>query len=320
VVPLVAGWPLLGWRALHHDSPGVVDLAVHPALWVVAVVSAALVLWAALAMLLDPPRSFDLTGQGWEIPWQVLAVVVAGVLIAVMLVGFAPDLQAVWLRPIVLVVSAAGVIGLALTTLLVPLLSARVGYVAILVVSVCAPTCVYLLLTTADVAGGEVSAPVVLVLTAAALAGSGVGWRRPMVSVELGLLVLAASAAGGWVMPSHGWWMAAAVAPFMLGSGACLVGGVRLSLTSPMTLRFAAAALVGAVLLGLLGAAPVSWALAGDAPVGAGGARAGGRAILGLTFAASVLGAAYVSVLASRLRSRSTPSGQKALEPSEQVG
>ena len=111
---------------------------------------------------------------------------------------------------------------------------------------------------------------------------------------------MAGSAAGGWVLPANQWVMLAAAAPMCLGIAATTSAGLALALVDRLALRYLGVAGLAALLLGLLGAVPLAWALGvGFSHVEA-DARAGGRLLLGLTFALAVLAAAGCAVLLDR--------------------
>lgn len=296
-VPFVAGPPVINWLALHVSAGEHVRLTLHPPVWLLAVVSVLIVSWSALTLLLEPVRDRPAPGSRWNDAWTSLVVVAGLCVVAVMLLGFDPEIRLFWLRPFIVVGSGLAVVGLALTGLAVPTPSSRVGYVAAVVVALCWPPCVALLLVTADAGITRVPALAVAAIAVAAVVGGMVGWWRPRASVVAGLLVVAGAAAGAWVLPGRPWLMVAAAAPMAAGAGASLLGGLRWASREPAGLRLVAAATVAALVVGSLVAVPLSWALAGSVPDLETEARAAGRVFLGLTFALAVLAAAYSSTL-----------------------
>ena len=118
----------------------------------------------------------------------------------------------------------------------------------------------------------------------------------------MGLLVVAAAAAGGWAAPRDPWLMLAIGGPMAVGAGAALLGGLRCAAAELTGARFIGVALVGTTVVGSLLAVPLTWALAGNVPDSTEEARAAVRVFMGLTFALVVLAAAYSATLARHLR------------------
>ncbi len=296
-LPLVAAWPLVAWLALHDDAGEALRITLEPSVWVLSPVSAVVVLWGVLTMLLEPARVSAAGGMGaWETAWSALLVVASLAALLAMLLGFAPEISLEWLRPLVIVVAGALVVGFGLVSFVVPSTYARTGYVAVTTVAVCLPVCAQLLIVVADAGQTRTTWVAVLVLVAAAALGFAAGWLRPSVGVVAGPLVMAAAAAGGWVMPTTSWPMVAAAGPLMFGAGLAWGAGLRLASTDPMGMRFVAMAAVTGLVFGLVVVAPLGWALGGAVPAEVADVRAAGRVFLGLTFAAAVLAAAATSV------------------------
>lgn len=225
-VPFVAGPPVINWFALHVSAGDDLRLALHPPVWPLAVASALIVSWSALTLLLEPAKDRSTPGPTWDSAWTSLVVAAALSLVAVMLLGFDPGIRLFWLRPLIVVGCALAVLTFALTALTVPTSSARVGYVAAAVVVLCWPSCVGLMLVAADAGATQVSAGAVTAIAAAGVVGAVLGWWRPRAGVVVGLLTVAAAAAGAWVMPGRPWLMVAAAAPMAAGAGAALLGGL----------------------------------------------------------------------------------------------
>ena len=300
-LPLVAGPPVLSWVALHVSAGEDPRLALHPPVWPLAVASALVVCWSALTLLLEPARERSSPGLAWDSAWTSLVVAASVPPVVVMLFGFEPDIRLLWLRPLIVVGSALALVGLALTCLAVPTVAARIGLVAAGVVALCWPVCIGLLLVTADAGASRVSAWGVTSIALAAGCGAALGCWRPGTGVVAGLMLVAAAAAGAWVMSATPWPMVAAAGPMAAGAGAALVGGLRCASGDLTGLRLVGAATASTLVLGSLIAVPLSWALGGGVPDTEEAARAAGRVFLGLTFALAVLAAAYSSTLFRRL-------------------
>ena len=311
--PLVAGAPVLNWLALHVSAGEDLRLTPHPPVWPLALVSVLIVSWSALTLLLEPARSRAAPGHSWDGGWTALVVTAVVSVVAVMLLGFEPDIRLLWLRPLVVVGCGLAVVGFALTGLTVPTPSARVGYTAAAAVALCWPPCVGLLLVTADAGATRVSALAVAVIAIAALVGGVLGWWGPRAGVVMGLLAVAGAAAGAWVMPGRPWLMVAAAAPMAAGAGAALLGGLSWASEDPTGVRFVPAATISALVVGSLVAAPLSWALGGNVPDVEAEARAAGRVVLGLTFALAVLAAAYSSTLLRGTERQSGSAGTRLI-------
>lgn len=302
VVPLVSGWPLVAWVALHDTATDEAQLTVHPSVWALAPVSAVIVLWSVVSMLVEPPRVQAPAAASWETAWSALLVVLVVGALAVMVAGFEPGIDVGWLRPLVVGVAGLVVVALAAVALVVPAVPARIGYVAVLVVCLSLPTCVQLMLVVTDAGAWRVSWIGAGLLAVFGVVGAGLGWRWPATSSWAAMLVLAGACAGAWVMPDGMWTMFAAAAPLMAAAGAGTAAGVRLCTSSPTALRFVMLTVVGVILLGVTLAIPLGWSLGGAVASTTEDARAAGRVFLGLTFAAAVLAAAYIATLTPRLR------------------
>ncbi len=299
LLPWAGGWGTLGWFALHGRTSGVTRLGVHPPGLAIAAMTVVPLLWAVATLTLEPRREPAPRRRAWENAWAALGMLVVGGGALVMLLGFQPDLSVAWARPLVLLAAAAVATGLVGCTLAMPDAAARPAFVAVVAASALGPPCVHVLLLVSAEESGSLSRWVLVVLTLAGLAGVAAGWRRPRGGATLGLLLVAAAMAGGWVMPADEWLMAAAAAPLCLGVAAAVAAGLRLAASSRMRLRFVSVAGLSAVLVGQLAAAPITWALGAEI-TGTADARAGGRVLLGLGFAGAVLGAATGAVLLER--------------------
>nr|MDQ3307137.1 hypothetical protein [Actinomycetota bacterium] len=87
VVPLAAGWPMLTWVALHDAEIETGRIALHPSVWVLAPVSAVLVLWSVLSMLIEPVRVRRASEAAWESAWSSLLAVCGVTALLIMVLG-----------------------------------------------------------------------------------------------------------------------------------------------------------------------------------------------------------------------------------------
>lgn len=299
-LPLVAGWPVQTWVALHHSSGEQLRLVTNPPVWVLAPLLILVVGWAIASMLLEPGVVAH-DSSGWEDSWPGLLAVLALAYLLAMALGFDPEIRASWLRPLLLVLGGVAGLGWVLVTRLIAELRARLAYLCVSVVGWGLPTVTTLLVKVADDGSSRVGW-----LGAAALAGATglgmlAGTRRPLGAAPVGLIVAAGAAAGAWVLPDQPWLMLAAGIPLSGAAGAVWSAGLTLAMSSPVAVRFVGLSAVGALVLGSLLALPVAWALVGDLPVSVDDTRAAGRVFLGIGFAVATLASAYGTVLAGRI-------------------
>lgn len=320
LLPWTGGWALLGWFALRDRAPHQTRLGVHPPVWVMAVAGGVLMVWAILTLLLEPHRPTGPSGAGFENAWAALAVLVVASGTLVMLVGFQPDSAVFWVRPVVLLGNGLVLCGFALCGWLVPGSANRASYAAVVAASFVGPSCLHALILVSSTGSGPVTGWLAVVFAVSGAVGVFAGWRWPRVFLAGGLVIVVLTTAGGWVMPSNAWAMCAAVAPFGLGVAAACAAGLRLSAARRMSLRLVSFAGLVAMLLGLLLAAPLTWALGADLTAGTDGARAGGRVLLGLSFALVVVAAAVVSVLMDRAAGAVGPDSPAPQRPHEREG
>lgn len=302
---MVSGWAVTTSVSMHVAAGALPRLTPHPAVWIVAAVAALLVVWAVANMLDEPPRKWDRSDAGWTKSWLGLLALLGMAGLAVMVVGYEPGIAPIWLRPVVVVATGVVVAGLLMVSALIPERDSRLGYLAAVVVALCAPTCVQLLMGVADAGSSRVTGFAVAALVASGWLGALLGWWRPERALVSGLLVIAVSAAGGWVMPASPWWMVLACGPMLIGFGMALFAALRLANTCSAGLRFTALGFLGALVVGLVAQIPLAWALTGDTPTGA-SAQSAGRVFLGLTFALAVPVAAYTSLLIGRTNGNGT--------------
>ncbi len=313
LLPLAGGWGAVGWLALHGRTSEETRLGLHPAALALAATALLLLVWAVLTLLLEPPRLPPARQVGWENAWAALTFLVVGAGCLVMVVGFQPYLAASWARPTVLLVAALVAAGLVFCGTTMPEGAARPAYLAVVVAAATGPACIHALLLV-SAASAPMSGWLFLVLAAAGLVGVGIGWNLSSLGVSVGLLLVAAAAAGGWVMPANEWPMSAAAAPMVVGVAMAICGGLRLAAVNRMRLRFVSMAALSALLLGEIAAAPVAWSL-GTLLTDPADVRAGGRVLLGLTFALCVVAAAVCAVLLDPARLTASPSEPPAIDP-----
>lgn len=319
IAPLAAGWAPLAWLTLHARPRTRLVVGLPTSLWPVVAAAVLLTTYGALSRpavpIVDAPATRVADRSRWQNAWAALATLVVGIGSVVMLVGFQTG-AASWVRPVVLLTTASSVAGLAVCGWLVPDDSARAAYAATVVALATGPSCIALLLLVAARASGPLSTWTAVALTAAALVGVGVAWwaarRAPTGTLGGSLLVLGLGAGAAWVMPTSQLAMVAACAPLCAGVGAAVTAGLqRGGATSPEALRFVGAGGLAALVFGLMAAFPLTWALGAELSGRAIDDRAGGRVLLGLTFAIAVPAAA-VSVLGQPARQGGAPDRRTA--------
>ena len=303
-VPLLGAWPLLAWLSRHvvlTPADSAARLTHHPSVWLLAPVAAVILVWGALTMLTEPVRAVVRSDGDWESAWSALLATTMGGILAIMVLGFDPQLQSGWLRPLILLTTAGVTAGLAAVAVIVPDPNVRVAYVCMAFVALCLPVTVQLLVIVADDRPSRVSWGLATLLALTTVLGAAVGARRPSLA-PTALLVVAAGCAGAWVMPSAPWAMAAGAVPLTIGAGATFGAGARRAGATAVGWRFSAGAVLAIVLLSTIAAGALSWSLAGDLPTDTASARAAGRVLLGLTFALAVLAAGVVAAFAPQRR------------------
>lgn len=304
-LPLVAAPGVFDWLALRESSSESIRLVLRLPVWPLAAVSVLLVAWSTVTLLLQ--SGDDRAGTvGSEGAWTALVVATVMPTVAVMLVGFEPDINTEWLRPLVIVAAAVTVLGLGFACFSMPSHAVQVGFAAVIVVMLCWPVCIALLLRLSAASGGVPSVLLAVVLVSAAT-GAAVGARRPRLGVVGGLLVVAAGAAGAWSLPSSKDLLAVPVAVLASGAAAALLGGLQFGLVTPLGVRLVGAAAVTAAMLGALLSLPLGWALGGHPPDSIAHASADARVFLGLTFAAAVLGAGFTATGVGTSREQRLP-------------
>jgi hypothetical protein len=297
-LPVLTAWPLLASIAGDVTARAADEaprLTLHPPVVLLAPVTALIVVWSALTMLLEPVRAVVVRDAEWESAWTGLVAIGLGGALAIMLLGFDTGLDAGWLRPLVLLGVGGVLVSLAGLTFLIPQPTMQIGYLCLAVVMLCFPVCVQLLVVVAD--GGSAQVGVALLLAVAAAGGGCLGGWRPVLA-PLGFLAVAVGCAGSWVMPGTPWLMAVGAVPLCLGMGMAFGAGVRHASTSAVGWRFGSMTVVVIVLLGGVVPVALGWALGADLPADTDSARAAGRVFLGLTFALAVATSAAVHVLA----------------------
>jgi hypothetical protein len=299
--PLVVAWPLLTAATATGGAGPLPDLVVHPQTWVLAVVTAVVVAWSVLTMLVEPVPAPGSVSAPWEHPWSALLLLCAVAALMATLLGFDPQIPLVWLRPIVVTATAIVGAGWALTAVVVPGLRVRLAYVAVIAVAWPVPATAMFAVGVADAGHSAVGWPVLAVLVVAAAGGAVLGAPGHTAVVPLGLALTAVSAAATWVMSDEPWVMVAAVGPLVAFTTAVLVTAVRLVASDMHASRVIGLALIGSLVLGQLVAVPLDWAMLGNVPSTAGEMMASGRLDAGLTVAITSVAAAWSWIVHGRL-------------------
>lgn len=309
----VGGWPVLAWLSGHAGSGDDTIVPVHPSWWLATMVAVVITGWSVATMVLDPSRLLtdSTSGVSWQDAWSALGLVCSVALLMVMLLGFDSGIGASWLRPVVLVTAGLIASGWMWISRLVPSPSTRPSFAASAMVVVTLPTVTQLLLVVADAGQNRVSVWWLLVLVAGAALGVVVGWLfAPAEVLPCGLLLYAVGTAAAWVAPGQPVPMVLVSAPLLAVAAAVVVASLRACLASRVALSFVGLSSVAASVLGLVFAMPFSWALTGDLAqlsTSEEEVRAMARVLLGLTFSASVLAAAYTRILVGRDRVSADP-------------
>ncbi len=302
-VPLLIAPAALDWLALRHPAASSIRLTAHPPVAALAAVCLVLVAWSAVTLLQEGDVSFPRDANTAEGAWTALVVSTLTPTVAVMLIGFQPEVSPQWLRPLVIAAGAVTVLGLAFACTSMPTPAVRMGFAAVCVVMLCWPPCVAALLRFAASASGLAAALVPLAIVTGVAVGAALAARRPERGVVTGLLLAALGAAGAWALPPSDVVLAAPLAVLAVGASAALVGGLRVAAVTSLGLRLVGGATVGATMLSVVFALPLDWALGGALPRSIASAGADGRVFLGLTFAAAVLAAGYAATLRRNLPS-----------------
>ena len=301
VLPWAAGWGLLGWGVLRAHDPSSTTIGGGPPSVAVAVVAAVVLAWALATMALEPDRTWSGSTLGWENAWAGLAILTASAVSLAMLVGTQVHVAASWGRPVALLTTGAAVCGLLMCARLAPVQSLRPCLVAICAAGLTGPGCLHLMTFVAWHRPDPPPVWLAVALAAAGLVGAGVGWRYPAHGVGGGLTLMALAAGAGWVLPSSWGLLALVGCPFAVGLAVAVASAVRLVAPHSMGLRFLAVSALTAVMIGLVSAMPLAWALGAGLTGPEASSRAGARVLLGLSFAALVLSSAVVTVMLRRV-------------------
>lgn len=317
-LPVVAIWPVLA--KVSPRDPGGLALTVQPSAWLTGAVAVLLVAWSVLTMLLEPALrapeesaaafSTGVKRPVWNQTGGVLLMVAAPLLV-VAVAGFtaspSPSPRA-WLRPLILVTAAVTALGWTWAASRMTDSLVRLALLPAALIVATLPTLVQLAVEVSDAGSVHVQAWSVGLEVSAATAGAAVtviasarGRVRSVLAPSL--LIYAAATAGLWMLPTRPWLMTVALTPLLLAGAAVLTACAIIAVNGSHVGLPIGVAVLGALLLGLLLSLPVTWAVGGEVPISAvGELQAVGRGLLGLTFAAGVVLAAYTEVLASRLR------------------
>ncbi len=306
-LPVAGSWPVIAWFSRHSSALDEAAVTVHPSWWLVSAAAATIALWSILNMLVDPHRLSPATSAPWQDAWSVLALACSLALLMVMLLGFDSGIGATWLRPVVLVTSGLVAAGWGWTARLVPGAKARLSFVGVVVPATTLPSLPQLLVVAADAGEKRVGWEWLLILTAFAIAGGGLGWRIGATqTIPYGLVVYALASAGAWIMPGQPWLMTCVAVPLVAAGAAVLVASLHGCSESRAGLCFVGFAVIAAIHLGSVFSLPFTWSVSGDLAqlsTSVDEVRAMGRVLFGLTFSASVLAAAYTWILSRRTRS-----------------
>jgi hypothetical protein len=274
----------------------------QPPVWAFALATVLIVLYSALSLLMEPSVRRDLRGWGPPAsPGQWLPPVWFGVGagLSALVLGFQADsIPASWLRPMTIVTFGFVLAGLFWVASSPRDRAERAATVTLVVVGLAGPGCLAYSVAMTDPNAGQPRWTWWAALAAAAVIGSGLGLRWPGAGQVTGLLLVAAACMGGWLMPASAWLVLAASGPLAFGSAVAVTAAIARSSAAAGLLDRLALIVVTGVLVGTVSQVVlVGWALSGYLPIEPDSIRSGGRVMLGLTFALSVLAAAYVSIL-----------------------
>ncbi len=290
LTPLLAAWPWTTWAATHDAVGRLPRIAVDVPTWVVAAGSVVLVAWSTFVLLTDtatgpirrPSRSPDVRR-----PWIQLVVVASCV--SALALGLTSDLVDVpvgWLRPFVVAGFGLLAIGLAAVALGWRSPAGQASYLGVVAPTLLGPAGLAFVVAFADGGSSRVGIGQPLVLLFVAVGAAGAGIHRPAGTLVAGPLLVAAGAAGCWVMPGDPWVMVIPAAPLLAGIVAAVVAGFVVAFESRSQPELVAFAFMVATLGGVaVTAAVFGWAFAG----GTDRWLTAGRVSLGITFAVSVL-------------------------------
>jgi hypothetical protein len=301
--PLVVIWPLV--TAATRRAGQLPDLVVHPPVWALAVVTVAIVSWSVVTMLVEPLSENTRAGAPWEDPWSAALMLCAVAVLLTTLLGFAPQVSLVWLRPVVVTATAAVVAGWGFAAYVIPGLRVRLGYVAVSAVAWIVPATTSFAVDVAGVDGG-IGLPIVVLLVVLASAGAAIGGQGRSAVIPVGLALTAVASVATWTMSAEPWVMVTAIGPLVAFATAVLVTGVLIVATDPHAIRLIGLAVIASLVLGSVVAIPLDWALLGDVPGNSGDAIASGRLDAGLSVAVASAAAAWTWVASRRLSRRET--------------
>ncbi len=295
--PLIGAPAVLDWLALRSSSPQDLRLTLHPPLWGLGFASLLLMGWCILTLLIEADSADTSVVRPAETTWTALVTAAVMPTLAAMLVGFGGGMSVEWLRPLVVAISGATVLGLGLACLAMSRMPSGLpqrGCAAAFAILLCWPSVVSLLLLAEHSESGR--RMVLLVALAGAMAGTVWGLAQAHTALVGGQLLVAAGAAAAWLAVSGAvQLLAAPTAVITCGGAAAVVGGVRGALPSSLAVRLVGGAAVGATMLGGLLALPLAWALGGVVPSGRHSATVGAQVLLGLLTAGALLSAGYAA-------------------------
>lgn len=327
---LGTGLPVVAWVANrtrgHHAEWGL-----HPSWWVVTPCVVVLVLAAAASIgwpsqAAGPPASppAPLAALEDDDPrrrmlraWAALTIGATAAGAGATVLGLQHRVLTSWGRPVVLLAIVASVVVLGCAAWLAPVepgSHARQSWCALALTLLVAPVTLQLLLTAGR---SDLRTPPWLLggaVASAAFAGVLAGWRWRERVLPAAFVLQAVGAGAGWAMSANPWVVGLGAVPLALGIGAAVGGAVALARESSEALMLAATVGFASLVLSITAVCPLTWAL--GAPIAeARSTVAGGRVVVGLCFALSVLAAACVWLLTP---TTPTPTTAPAAAPARQ--
>jgi hypothetical protein len=257
--------------------------------------------WSIFTMLFEPVLTRPASPLALEYAWTVLLTVTAMASLAMMVLGFDPQLPRIWLRPAIVVATIAIAAGWGMLLAVLPTSALRLAHIGVTVVAALVPATVTLAVLLVDSGDLRLSWPVAAWLAVVAALGVLMGIGRTSLVVAGGIAIMTLSAAGVWVMADEQWAMFAAAAPLSAAAGAVMLAAFRLVGPHSSAGLMLALTAISALVVGQVVAVPLSWALLGDVPTATGTVFAAGRLQAGLTLAITSVAAAGSWVLHRRL-------------------
>jgi hypothetical protein len=302
-VSLVAVWPAWGQLALRAGS-GTLRVEVGVPFWLLATAVGAIAMWSVLAMTAEPEVGPTPSSAEWRRPLAGLLSFVTAALVVATVMAFDVPLPLPWLRPVVVVLTAGCVAAVAVVLSRLPDPRWRLSLVAVTAVLPLVP--VTLLLTAGTTGRHQAGASwLVVVLAAVAVAGccsAAARWVTPIMAIPVGLALSAVAAVAVWVVQPGSIWVLPGATLLAAAAGAVVAAGLLNLPPGAPAIPLIISAGLCALVLGLVLAVPLCWAMLGDVPARASDLQASGRLYAGLTVAGSSLSTAYTWNLRGRLQ------------------